>query len=239
MTALVWSLQATELVVLADTLMTTGDGRPAAFVQKIHPLPHLGIVISGRGDGELIALLASYIGYRMLARGYDTLIDFVPDMLREKASSLWAGLDGDPPGTTSVFLWGWSAKAQRICGSAFRSGSDFEPEAMQDGTVTAPGVDDLNLMAAMKGDNPLKAMVDLMREQYRQARAEPFGARCHIGGDIMIQVMTAAEDGVCAFQGQRVHRFDTYEDEYEQALDLMDENVRAQAMADLLRRWGR
>lgn len=239
MTALVWSLQPNELVVLADTLMTTGDGEPAAFVQKIHPLAHLGVVISGRGDGELITLLASYIGYRMLARGYDTLLELVPDMLRQKSTALWGELDGDPPGTTSVFMWGWSAGAGRICGTAFRSGSGFEPEAMQDGTVTAPGIDNPELMAAMHGEAPLRAMVDIMREQYREARATPSASRCHIGGDIMVQVMSATDDGMCAFQGQSVHRFDTYDAEYNQALDRINEDFRLQAMADLLRRWGR
>ncbi|MNJ53651.1 hypothetical protein D3C77_490540 [compost metagenome] len=66
----------------------------------------------------------------MLARGYDTLLELVPDMLRQKSTALWGELDSGPPGTTSVFMWGWSAGAGRICGTAFRSGSGFEPEAM-------------------------------------------------------------------------------------------------------------
>lgn len=239
MTALVWSLQANEVVILSDTLMTTGDGEPAAFVQKIHPLPHLGVVFSGRGDGELITLLAPYISYRMLARGYDTLVELVPDMLRQKSASLWAEIEGELPGTTSIFMWGWSESAGRICGTAFRSGSGFAPEPMQDGTVTAPGIDNPALMNAMHGDNPFAAMIDIMREQYREARASPMESRCQIGGDIMVQVMTATAEGACAFQSQSVHRFDTYEAEYEQALDRLDADFRLLALADLLRRWGR
>lgn len=99
--------------------------------------------------------------------------------------------------------------------------------------MTAPGIDNPALMDAMHGEAPFKAMIDIMREQYREARAMPMESRCHIGGDIIVQVMTATADGACAFQSQSVHRFETYEAEYGQALDRLDAEFRQLALAGL------
>lgn len=222
MTVVNWWLQPTAVVIVTDSLMVDEHGTPAAFVQKAHPVPHLDAVISGRGDASLIAAWAAEAATRVIARDFDVLSELAPMMIRRlRNDQRSAGPVAS--GTTSVFMWGWSPKADRFVGYAYRSGSDFAPEPVEDGVVCAPGFEDPceELRAALMGDNVPRALFDALLQQHREFRRDPDKAgRNNCGGDAMVTSLLRSDDGVVQTLASRVMRFPDYDADYDEALTL-------------------
>lgn len=216
MTAINFILSPGAVVVLTDTLMTDDEGRPAAFVSKAYPIPHLLTIISGRGTSELIAGWAFDVACRTLAADFDVLVDLAPEAL----ASRWAALDGKRTPTTTVYAFGWSPDEARVVGYAFRSGSDFEPERLEDGRRCAPGLSDPDRhMAALGEDGSIRGLLDVMTAAAEESRATPDDPeRCHIGGEVVMNSIMLDDDNNVEMISQIIHHFDDRDEQYADAL---------------------
>lgn len=221
MTAVNSYLSPGAVVVMTDTLCT-GDTGPAMFVAKVWPLPHISTLISGRGSLELIAWWAMRASTAYLVADFDMLVGFTTDALAER----WAEMEGNRPESTTVFCWGWSGDQGRFAGYAFRSGTGFAPEPLEDGTRYAPGLaDEVRAAEIREGSlNPIVAMRDMMIAAADEGRAAPDAAdRCWIGGEIVAWTMTVPEDdGPISTHSQIVHLFPDRDRHYAQALEVIN-----------------
>jgi len=230
MTAVNWWLQPRGVLVMTDSLLgrfsSAAKGiaaQPAAFVQKAFPIVHLDAVLSGRGDADLIAAWANQAATRVLARDFDALCDRAPDLLRRLANECWLRRGSSYQGTTSIFAWGWSARAQRVVGFAYRSGGSYEPERMQDCLVFAPAVSNsrADLREAFKdAASTPAAMLDVMKQQHLEARIS--GGEAIVGGDVLLTTLTATDDGKVDIGCSRIFRFDTFDADHATATALDD-----------------
>ena len=219
MTALNSYLSPDAVLVMTDTLMTTDTGHPAAFVAKTYPVPQINALISGRGDSRLISGFAYAVTVRMLVADYDMLVDLAPEALRQ----LWAEFEGERTATASVFVWGWSPEQGRFAGAVFRSGDDFEPDPMQDGTRFAPGLDDEAMMEECTvAEKPVATMLQVMIAAAEESRAKPNAHdRCHIGGEVVLHTMTNDDAGRLITSSEIIHYFGDRDEQYAQALSLL------------------
>lgn len=220
MTALNSYLSPNAVVVMTDTLMTNETGHPVGFVAKTYAVPQINALISGRGDSGLIVGFAFDAMARMLVSDFDMLVDLAPDLLKAR----WASIEGNRTGTASVFLWGWSTVVGRFSGVVLRSGENFEPEILQDGTRFAPGLEDESRMAEVTaGDNPVASMLQVMRLAAEESRATPEKPdRCHIGGEVVVYTMMVDDSGHVVTTSEIVHYFADRDEQYAQALTLLD-----------------
>lgn len=223
MTAINSYLEAGAVVVLADTLMTDVDGRAAAFVSKVYPVPQLSALVSGRGTLPLIAGWALALCSTMVVDDFDMAVDLAPAALGD----LWAGLEGQRTETSTVYMWGWSAAAERFVGYSFRSWSGFAAEPLGDGTNYAPGLTDAELKEEIHSDpNRISAMLRMMIAAKEENDALPTDAddRCNIGGEVVLFTLTRSESEVMT-SSQVLHRFPDRDAQYEEAVELLSVEV--------------
>lgn len=231
MTAVNWWLQPSGVMVMTDSLLgcvqggrSLADAVPAAFVQKAFPIAHLGVIVSGRGDGDLVAAFASRVATRVLARDYDDLSEQIPDLLHELTRHCDQRRGFSYGATTSIFVWGWSPNAGRVMGVVYRSPAGFVPEPMEDGVICAPTIDDdqTELRASFKTGNVPAAMAAAMRRQHLEAHRPSDGLTPnYVGGEVMLTILTASEGGI-EISAARLFRFDDYEEDFARAVSLLD-----------------
>lgn len=229
MTAVNWWLQPNGILVVSDTLLGYSRNdepgramRPAAFVQKVFPLSHYDALISGRGDGDLIAAWTSLAATRLLARDFDMLADLAPQLIRDLVDECDERRGCPFDGTTSIFMWGWSPVADRVVGFAYRSGDGFVQDGMADGVRFAPMVESLRVevdQAVSARDTNIPALLaSALRHQHADARKAPDTPQRNIvGGDAMVTSLTVGEDGGIDISCRRLYRFDDHEADYQAA----------------------
>lgn len=218
MTAINSWLAPNGVVVFSDTLMTLPDGRPAAFVSKVYPIPQLNALISGRGTSDLIAGWAFDVTCRWVVADFDDLITHTQEELAKR----WSDLEGRRTETTTVFMWGWSPAQSRFIGYAFRAGNGFEPEPLEDGRRCAPGVEDMDAYAAlMAQEDEMQGLLGVMLLAAEESRAAPDSPdRCHIGGEVIRHVMCLDNAGRITTTSEIIHRFADRDDDLFQAVML-------------------
>lgn len=223
MTAINSYIEAGAVVVLADTLMTDANGWPAAFVSKVFPVPHLSALVSGRGTITLIAGWAFELCHTTVAYDFDMAVEQAPAALNAR----WAALEGQRTETTTVYMWGWSAAAERFVGYSFRSWAGFVAEPLGDGTNYAPGLNDAARKEEIHSDpDRINAMARMMVAAKEENDALPADAadRCNIGGEIVMFSLTRTESEVMTFS-QVLHRFPDRDTQYLQAIQLLNGDV--------------
>lgn len=205
MTAINSWLDPSGVVVMSDTLMTLPDGRPAALVAKVYPIPQINALISGRGSSDLIAGWAFDVMCRWVVVDFDGLVTHAPEELAQR----WDAMT-EHPASTTVFMWGWSPAAGRFLGYAFRSGAGFEPEPLEDGRRCAPGVEDVERYEAlMAQEDQLGGLLGVMLLAAEEERAKPdLVDRCHIGGEVVQHVLRLEGDGRITTTSEIIHTFD-------------------------------
>lgn len=221
MTAINSYVDAGAVIVMADTVMTTHDGRPVAFVSKIFPVPHLSAVVSGRGTIGLIAGWAYDLCHAMLVDDFDMAVQLAPDALAAK----WADLEGQRTDTSTVYMWGWSAAAVRFIGYQFRSWNAFAAEIIGDGTNYAPGLADSALMGEINADpDRFNAMLRMMiaAKEENDALPQDDPDRCYIGGEVVVVTLSLNESDTIVTSSFVFHRFPDRDAQYLQAAQLLD-----------------
>lgn len=219
MGAMHWSLRDDRVIIVADTLMTTTDGAPAAFVATVHPVPHLATIICGKGESGLISGWAHEVANRYLVDDFDALVALAPAGLR----SIWAdrGLDGWA-GPSTVVMFGWSVRRQMITGFAFRSVDRFLPDMLPYGVRLCPtppgGVIPARLATAR---DPTDLLLSLAQRQHDEARAAPAGDGVAIGGDIMRHALSLDFEGNPVLTSSRLRRLQTRAEDFARAIRAM------------------
>lgn len=220
MTAVNWSLSADGVVVLTDSLLVTSEGKAAGFVQKVHSLAHLDALVSGRGDGALICDWVTMASQRLLARDFDMLSELAPALIRKIHAGLPVDVTAAWPGTTTIFMWGWSNTAQRFTGYRYKSKDNFERTPLEPIGI-APGFEDdcEPIKATLRSDQVARGLFDALRQQHLEARRKEEKA---VGGDAMMTTLTRAAAGPVVAECLRLFRFPDYDEDYAEALDLMN-----------------
>lgn len=216
MTAINSWLSPTFVAVMTDTLATTEDYRPAGFFAKAYPVPQIDALISGRGSSELIAGWAFEAACRTLVADYDILVELATPALARR----WQALEGKRPDTTTAFAWGWSPRESRFIGYAFRSGSDFAPERLDDGIRFAPGLaDQARCTALMDQPDQVAGMLAVMLAAAEEGRADPVAPeQCQIGGEVILYLLQRDDAGSVSTTSRIIHRFPNRDADYFEAL---------------------
>ena len=220
MTAVNWYLSVDGVIVLTDTLLVTAEGKAAAFVQKVHSLAHLDALVSGRGDAALISDWVAMASQRLLARDFDMLSELAPALIRKIHGRLPVDRTAAWPGTTTIFMWGWSNRAERFTGYRYKSKQDFERQPLEPIGI-APGFEDEceQIKAALAGDQVALGLCGALRQQHLESRRQ---AEKAVGGEAMMATLTRAAAGHVATECVRLFRFPDYDEDYAEALDLMN-----------------
>jgi len=219
MTAINSYTDAETVVVMADTLMTDASGKPAAFVSKVFPIPHLSALVSGRGTIALIAGWAFDLCHTMVVDDFDMAVQLAPAALNAR----WAALEGQRTETTTVYMWGWSASAGGFVGYSFRSWDGFTSGEMGHGTNYAPGLNDAARKVEIHADpDRMNALVQMMIAAKDENDAIPMNEpdRCNIGGEVVAFMLTRPQSEVL-LSVQVIHRFPDRDAQYLQALQML------------------
>jgi|GEM_PF-1291349 len=204
MTLLNCLIEPHQVVVFSDTLVCDASDppRPRSFAAKVHVLPHLGMMVAGRGAHDVIARFAATL---------EALPCYGADDLDEMAGPILKLLGQVIPESraTRLFVFGWSAAAGRFVGRRFASETGFALEVL-DGYYVAPGLDEGGTFHDAAGSLRLNGVDDLARYAMRQHDEDRARAdwRAGIGGMLMMNVASHAEDGL-RFYARRVLDFPT------------------------------
>lgn len=110
MTAMIWQLAESHVLLPCDTLATGGDDRrPLSMTTKVFVAGHLSMIIGGTGLGPLAARSYLRVVESMIVRDVIHLAEFGPDMLLNLQSEIREGME-DAQGTSTVYTFGWSAE---------------------------------------------------------------------------------------------------------------------------------
>lgn len=196
-------LEPRQVVIVTDTLATLPSGESHLLVTKCTAVPHLDLVVAFTGIAQLGHRWAHRLQTATLARNIDLLDHLVAPSLRE----INAGLNeefGEPPGTSTVYHFGFSEDRQEYVGYAYRSENDFASELMEPSFRVKP-----QPMGDITTPNELDELVQLGIRLRSEQEALPSGSRVYIGGDL---IMTVLSDR--AIYVSRVFRFDDFEEQW-------------------------
>lgn len=204
-------VRADAVTVVTDTLAYK-DGRPAAFVAKSFPLPHLESVIALTGVAELGWLWWQKLQLIGLALDVDTLDEITPPALRELQHGLLC-MHGDGLDTSTVYHVGWSYAQSRYLLYAYRSTNDFESELLN---VDAPESHLVkpSPVSAFEWPTDQVALVTLAEQVRDDELALPPEDRVNIGGDL---VVTHCSLG--SMTSGRIHRFSNFYEQWEEMVE--------------------
>ena len=211
MTALVYTVQPDKIYLAMDTLVVTHDDKiPLYYQTKFTVLPHLNLVIVGTGFASLINDWFHFVNGSMVVRDIDHLKVLAPGLLRDAAPRC----QGGDITTTTLYHFGYSTLEKRYVGYAYRSAKKWEPDRLQDALGLKPVID----VQPTSNIQIPQFLIDIVCEQRRKDLLLPVSERVGIGGDIQVVVM---ENGIVTIS--TVHRFDSYESDYELMTKKIDE----------------
>lgn len=211
MTALVYIVQPDKIYLAMDTLVVTYDDKiPLYYQTKFTVLPHLNLVIAGTGFASLINDWFHFVNGSMVVRDIDHLKVLAPGLLRDAATQRQRA----DITTTTLYHFGYSTLEKRYVGYAYRSAKKWEPDRLQDALGLKPVID-----VQPTGNIQIpQFLIDIVCEQRRKDLLLPVSERVGIGGDIQVVVM---ENGIVTIS--TVHRFESYESDYELMTKKIDE----------------
>ena len=211
MTALVYIVQPDKIYLAMDTLVVTHDDKiPLYYQTKFTVLPHLNLVIAGTGFASLINEWFYFVNGSMVVRDIDHLKVLAPGLLRAAAPRC----QGADITTTTLYHFGYSTLEKRYVGYAYRSAKNWEPDRLQDALGLKPVID----VQPTSNIQIPQFLIDIVCEQRRKDLLLPVSERVGIGGDIQVVVM---ENGIVTIS--TVHRFESYESDYELMTKKIDE----------------
>lgn len=206
MSLLNWTLSATGVQVMTDTLATDFDGSPMKFVAKVFAIPHLDLIVGGTGFHQII------MGWQhlLMSAAPGLSIDDMDEMAARALPVLWRDLFpfGDEDHLSTIRHWGWSPKEQRFVGRSYRSRDGFEPERMQEGMAFQP--DPLPEHRGIQFET-FDQLVEVALGQQRHGLADEPGKQTFIGGDLLTFEMSKAEDGPVVTSISKSARFADFE----------------------------
>lgn len=212
MTALIYAVTDTQILLASDTLMRSDDGEPARYVSKILLLPHLRGAVCARGSAGL--LLRWYLVLQEaavipdLAWMANNAERYLPTIANELKLPEDIG--------TTIFHFGWDEHQQRFVGHSFARKERFRArETRRNEWVVLPGYDE-----AMTDAEELlsKSDADGIAELMRRQRAADEGIlvstdRAGIGGEVHVVSLTPGK----ALQFM-AYRFDDYHELFRRML---------------------
>jgi hypothetical protein len=213
MTALNFWIDAENVLLVSDTLVTSDDFAPAFFTTKIHAVPHWDGVICGTGSlGFILDWHREVLG-GTLALDIEHLNEFAPQMLQELFSRDHDQHHGNS--TSTVYHFGYSRQAKRMVAFAYRSTDNFQSEALADGLYTKPAYHPSGREMTTFPDD----FVELCKEQREAQDRIPIADRVFIGGQVVAFALKAFRDsnGNCEILTtvSRPFTFDDYEQSYQ------------------------
>lgn len=181
MSILNWTFEPSRVAVITDTLGTNvPDNTPLAYLTKVWPLPHAGMMICGIGWAPPAIRF-----WQALYWECGDAID-IAETVREgskvmrKTASECAAKFGYLE--SSVIAFGWDRGQGRMLGYRFDSGMDFAPVEIPYGRSLHPPLQDA----------PQDWYEIAMAQQAEARRSDP-ACRVNIGGDVFLHEMTAIE----------------------------------------------
>jgi hypothetical protein len=203
MSAAIFNISPDQIVLAMDTLAMSGDTKkPCFFTTKFYLLPHIYGAMFATGVGNLATQWFVRLEH-FLARDIHHLDEYVTPVLQELGKEF--GLNDDV--TTTIYHIGYSETEQGYVAFAYRSTNDFKSERLQYGFATKPPVPEA--IATSSED-----FIQIMEEQRAMDNALPPEKRVFIGGEIQLLVLQNKTMTI-----QTIHRFEDYEDLYDQMRD--------------------
>jgi hypothetical protein len=187
MTALNFALQPDAVYIVADTLVTGPEFRPAFFTTKVFPVPHWNGIICGTGS---LGLIQDWVRD---ALGGTLAIDltYVDEFATASLQRLFAQRPQDEQDscTTTIYHFGLDQQEGVFKGFAYRSTNAFESEPLRYGFHLKPYVDLKDRDVRQFPDD----FATVMREQRIEQDLIPEEDRVFIGGHVLSWMMELVE----------------------------------------------
>lgn len=201
MTALVFALQADQVCVAMDTLVTRADDRmPLAFQRKFLSIPDSDLLVAGTGHAGFVTGWFGHV--QILARLGD--VDDIGSIAQGVLKASADAVGGLGPITTTIYHFGYSRAEGKYVGYAYRSSTDFRSERLPYGLGFKPQVP----VPATENTQFPEFMIDIVIRQQEHDRSQPIQHQLGIGGEIEFVVLSDRATRI-----DTVHRFISYESE--------------------------
>jgi hypothetical protein len=214
MTGLVFVLQRDGVMVGMDSLACyPSDKSPFKYCSKILSLPHLSAAICPTGTLQLGLDWYVDVQSNILARDLDFVNGIAPERLRE----IYARLP-EPPGTSTVYHFGYSPKEDAFVGVAFRSTNNFVAEVIPYGVGIKPAFDHLVSIAAdeVNALGYADGIVSMLHHLRLADDALPMVDRVGIGGEVHLLTLTASRQTLHV-----VDRWPDFDDQFRQMMHAL------------------
>jgi hypothetical protein len=212
-TAFVLDFQRQRLAVACDTLAylpSRDDVKPLGYVTKVNQLPHLRAVLFCRGQLQIAAWAALWIGLDPGIQTLEQAAEALPDVLADctlKYSDEQRIDNPDDLGLCEAVLAGWSEAEQRCRLWYFLNTDRYvaqEDGGHHYGLLTMPRLGERDMPAGGRtGDKMLIACMHAEQMVFAREREAMGGVR--LGGEV--QKWTISRDGISQTV---IHRFADY-----------------------------
>jgi hypothetical protein len=208
MSLLIFQHYPTQVALYTDTLATTSEGEARQFCHKSFVQPHLNMTMAVTGVLEFADKWNSRLNTGMVAEDIDMLDAHTPQQLRQIWQELFKESGGTLPGTSTIYHFGWSNKLKQFVRYVYRSSTNFQSEYYPEwGIGIKPQPKKTDDFVFPETVEAVITVAERLREEQRQ---EPASSRVHIGGEIILVLMS--EQGIAI---AKVHRFDDYASDWE------------------------
>jgi len=149
MTLTLAAIDANRITVAWDTAMFQASGEFLDHMPKAHLLPHLDVVIGGRGKLTTMNDIATALTLQPLPDGLDSIAECGPETIEHiyyrddgDLNDLVPGVadegaNADLLGMLEFFAFGWSRSRGQMMGFSFASYDDFEARQLPPGGILA------------------------------------------------------------------------------------------------------
>ena len=204
MTALNFLIQKEQICIAMDTLSLSADDRdPLAYATKFIALPHVDMVVSGTGNGQVINEWMALVRSKIVITDIEHLNEYAPNSL---AKIMDKYVENEEI-TATIYHFGYSQARERFVGYAFRSINDWIPEELPSDSIGIKPNIKYNVGAEFQ--LPL-SFIELISRQRELDLELPHEERVGIGGDIHFVHMNGNGINI-----SKCHRFSSYEEDYE------------------------
>jgi hypothetical protein len=222
-TALNFYLQETQVLIVADTLVTNASFAPAFFTTKIHPVPHWNGLICGTGDLGLILEWHRQALGNLLARDISHLDEYVPECLRRLREG--RSTDTASEGTSTIYHFGLDEIEDRFVGFAYRSTNNFQSERLRYGLSFKPPFD----IGERKLEEFPRDFVKMCLDQRIAQENLPIEQRVFIGGHVTAYRLDlyrqAEQDSNVIISISRPFKFDDFNANFETCIKGLPANA--------------
>jgi hypothetical protein len=220
MSALIYINTSDQITLASDTLSVDFEKQPILYCSKILLVPHLKTVICGTGFKSIISNWHEIAQNKII--GYD--ISSLNYHATKQLQSSKHDIQGDLPGTTTIYHFGYNESEHCLKGYAFRSENDFAQEDLEKDSlgVKPYHVEIIPFYQDLATKYPVgssKFLIEIIIELRRLDNLLPNCDKVGIGGEIQYLKLFGKGD----FSFETIYQFPDFYEIYSTILNQNDQ----------------